>query len=119
MTSTGKFLPTERTLDDWHNGQITLPDAHDKLVRLGHDPETASDMLRDHDPKRFSAQHSHYNGYRMPDEDAPITQLATLLTEIELEIMQEEGIEKTVAAIAANEEEGPVSEAQRHMEVGP
>jgi hypothetical protein len=62
MTTTARFLPTERTLDDWANGQITLPDAHDKLVVLGYDPESAIVMLRDHDPRRFSAQNSHYNG---------------------------------------------------------
>jgi hypothetical protein len=60
MTTTAKFLPTERTLDNWHNGQITLPDAHEKLVRLGHGSVNASDMLQTHDPDRYAAQHRSY-----------------------------------------------------------
>lgn len=62
MTTTARFLPTERTLDDWANGQITLWDAHEKLVRLGHDTVEAADTLQSHDPERYEAQHRHYNG---------------------------------------------------------
>jgi hypothetical protein len=51
----------ERTMDEWHNGQITLEDAHDALVRIGHDPEEAQEILRAHDPKRFDRQHQHYS----------------------------------------------------------
>jgi hypothetical protein len=61
MTTTGKFLPTERTLDDWHNGQITLPDAREKLVHLGYDPESATVMLRDRDPDMFRKQDEIFN----------------------------------------------------------
>jgi hypothetical protein len=52
----------ERTMDDWGNGQITLTDAHDALVRLGHDPDEANLILRAHDENRFIAQRRFYDG---------------------------------------------------------
>lgn len=52
----------ERTMDEWSNGQITLTDAHESLVRLGHDPSEANDLLRSHDESRFIEQRRFYDG---------------------------------------------------------
>jgi hypothetical protein len=43
----------ERTIDEWGNGQISLEDAHDALVRLGHSVEESFSILRAHDMERF------------------------------------------------------------------
>jgi hypothetical protein len=52
----------ELVMDDWHNGQLSLEDAHDALVRLGHDPEDASDLLQKHDRRRFERETQRING---------------------------------------------------------
>ncbi len=52
----------ERTMDDWGNGQISLTDAHAALVRLAHDPDEASKLLRAHDENRFIEARRFYDG---------------------------------------------------------
>jgi hypothetical protein len=52
----------EITMDEWHNGQLSLEDAHDKLVHLGHDAEEAGELLRAHERRRFEKEEQRING---------------------------------------------------------
>jgi hypothetical protein len=55
-------IEIEQVFEDWDAGELEIDDAHDVLIRLGHDPEEANDMLRAHDRDKFEEQERNYDG---------------------------------------------------------
>jgi hypothetical protein len=55
-------IEIEQVLEDWVAEELEIDDAHDALVRLGHDAEEANDMLKALDRDKFEEQEREYNG---------------------------------------------------------
>jgi hypothetical protein len=60
MTEDQYMLELETILDEWSDGQLSIEDAFDALIRMRHTADEALDMLKTHDPDRFREGNERY-----------------------------------------------------------